>query len=71
MRGRNVSSAVIEAETYLREYQGISEGVTIPTWLFAGTAGLVFGVFFGPTILASTAEGSDYLAKAARRRISG
>ena len=70
MRGQiNLPSAVREAEQVLRNVQGISEGVTIPTWLFAGGAGILMGVILGPAILASTAGGSEYLARAARKRI--
>ena len=71
MRGQNLSSVVREAEQVIRDYQGISEGITIPTWLFAGTIGIVAGVILGPAILASTAEGSAYLARATAGRIRG
>ena len=73
MRGQGSSSSVVrEAEQVVREYQGISgEGVTIPTWLFASGCGLIAGIILGPAIMASTAGGSDYLARLARQKIGG
>ncbi len=43
--------------------------VTVPSGLFWGLAGLVAGVIFGPSILASTESGSKWMAKKARERI--
>lgn len=47
----------------------IAQGVTIPTWFFAGAIGLTLGIILGPAILGSTEAGSRWLAKAARARI--
>jgi len=44
----------------------ISQGVTIPTPLFAGSLGFVFGVLIGPAILAASNWGRTYLEKKAR-----
>jgi len=43
--------------------------VVIPTWLFAGSVGLLLGIFLGPTLLASTREGSQYLARVVEGKI--
>ena len=48
----------------------ISQGVTIPTWMFAGGLGLLIGIVVGPAILASTKEGAAYLEKKARERLA-
>ena len=61
------SASVKEAERIM----GISNGVTIPTWLFAGGSGLVLGIMLGPAIMASTGGGSRYLARIAREKIEG
>lgn len=70
MRGKQVS-AVEEAEQIIAEHQGISisNGVTIPTWLFASTVGLIIGVIVGPSIMASTEAGSRRLAELSRQYI--
>jgi len=47
----------------------ISQGVTIPSWLLAGAIGIGIGVIFGPSILASTEAGSQWLAKKSREHI--
>lgn len=44
----------------------ISQGVTIPTPLFAGGLGLVIGILIGPAILAASGWGRSYLEKKAR-----
>lgn len=49
--------------------QAIAQDVTIPSWLLAFGIGLGLGVFLGPSILASTDAGSQWLAKKARERI--
>jgi len=47
----------------------ISDGVTVPSWLIVGTVALALGVIFGPAILGATEAGSQYLAKAARKKL--
>lgn len=47
------------------------EGVVLPTWLFAGAVGLIIGVLFGPTLLASSREGALRLARIAEERLKG
>lgn len=49
--------------------QAITQGVTVPTWLVVGLGAFAAGVFFGPTILASTEAGSKYLAKQVRAKL--
>lgn len=73
MRGQyNYPSAVREAEQVLRDVQGISgEGVTIPTWLFAGGCGLLAGIILGPAIQASVVGSGSYLAKKTSQRFGG
>jgi hypothetical protein len=44
-------------------------GVTIPTWLLAGTIALALGIILGPAILSTTEAGSQYLARAARKKL--
>lgn len=70
MRGKQIS-AVEEAEQIIAEHQGIriGNGVTIPTWLFASTVGLVIGVIVGPSIMATTEAGSRRLAELSRQYI--
>ena len=70
MLGHHIS-AVQEAEQIVAEHQSvsISNGVTVPTWLFAGGLGLVFGVVIGPAIMASTEAGSRRLAEMSRQYI--
>ncbi len=70
MRGKQ-TSAVEEAEQIIAEHQGISigNGVTVPTWLFAGGIGLILGVVIGPSIMASTEAGSRRLAELSRQYI--
>lgn len=48
--------------------EAIAQGVTIPTWLLTLGIGLGVGIFAGPSILASTEAGSQYLARKARER---
>jgi DNA-directed RNA polymerase subunit RPC12/RpoP len=47
----------------------IAQEVSIPSWLLAGAVGLGIGVIFGPSILAATESGSQWLAKKSRERI--
>lgn len=46
----------------------ITQGVTIPAWLLTLGIGLGVGILAGPTILASTEAGSQYMARKARER---
>jgi hypothetical protein len=46
------------------------EGVTVPTWLIVGTVALALGVILGPAILSTTESGSQYLARAAKKKFS-
>ncbi len=41
-------------------------GVEIPTPIFAGSIGLVLGIFLGPAMLAGSEWGRNFLAKKAR-----
>jgi hypothetical protein len=43
--------------------------VTIPTSLFVGVAFFLAGVFLGPSFMAATKGGSEYLARLAREHI--
>lgn len=47
----------------------ITQEVTIPTWLIVGTIALALGVILGPALLGATEAGSQYLAKAARKKL--
>jgi len=47
------------------------EGVVLPTWLVAGGIGLIIGVLFGPTLLASSREGALKLARIAEEKLKG
>ncbi len=47
----------------------IAQGVTIPTWLFAASVGLLIGIVVGPAILGSTEEGSKWLQRQATKRL--
>ena len=47
----------------------IGQGVQIPTWLFAGTIGTIIGIILGPTILASTREGAEKLARLSAEKL--
>jgi len=69
MRGRDIS-VVNEAEQVVRNYIGQGEGITIPTWLFAGGIGLIVGIMTGPALMATTEEGSRRLAELARQRVA-
>ena len=51
--------------------EAISQGVNIPTWLFASTLALAAGIFFGPAIIASTDTGAKWLEKKAREKLAG
>ena len=46
----------------------IADGVTVPSWLIVGTVALALGVILGPALLGATEAGSQYLAKAARKK---
>lgn len=46
--------------------QVISEGVTIPTPVIVGALFFVFGMFLGPSIIASSSGGKAWLEKRAR-----
>lgn len=43
-----------------------SEGITIPTPVFAALVAGALGVFFGPALLSLSAGGRDYLDRAAK-----
>ena len=45
------------------------EGVTVPTWLFAGVIGAILGGIFTPSIMAATEAGSRRLAELSRQYI--
>jgi len=47
----------------------ITQEVSVPTWLIVGTVALAIGVIFGPALLGATEAGSQYLAKAARKKL--
>jgi hypothetical protein len=47
----------------------IAQDVSIPGWLVGSLIGLGIGIFLGPSILASTEAGSQWLAKKARERM--
>ena len=47
----------------------ITQGVTIPTWLFASGVGLLIGIIVGPAIIGSTEEGSKWLQRQATKRM--
>lgn len=47
----------------------ITQGVTMPTWFFAGAIGFILGVILGPALLGSTEAGSRWLAKQAKVRL--
>lgn len=48
----------------------IAQGVTIPTWLVAGGIGMALGILLGPAIIGSTEEGSKWLERQARGKIT-
>lgn len=64
---------VTEQEVNMRSENGVAqgEGVVIPSWLFWLSAGLLAGVLFGPTILASSREGALRLARIAEEKLKG
>jgi len=47
----------------------IMQGVTIPTWLFAGGIGMLFGIIAGPAIIGSTEGGAAWLRKQATKKL--
>jgi len=57
----------------MRSENGVAqgEGVVLPTWLFAGAVGLIVGILFGPTLLASSREGALRLARIAEEKLKG
>ena len=50
--------------------EAISQGVTIPNWLFASSIGLAIGIILGPSILGSTEAGARYLERRAREKLA-
>ena len=69
-RGTRVDiDSSVSAGRYVDGISGGISAVPVPTPLFAGAIGLVLGVLIGPALLASTAEGSKYLEKQARKRL--
>jgi len=50
--------------------QVVSQGVTIPTWVFAGSIGLLAGVLLGPAIIGSTEGGARWLERQAREKLA-
>lgn len=46
--------------------EAVSQGVTVPTPLFAGLIGLGIGLLFGPAIIASSQTGRQWLERQAR-----
>ncbi len=49
----------------------ITQSVSIPTWLFAGSIGLLIGIIVGPAIIGSTEGGAVWLRKQATKKIIG
>jgi len=47
------------------------EGVALPTWLVAGSVGLLLGIWLGPALLASSREGAQRLARLAEAKLKG
>jgi len=70
MLGRHLS-AVQEAEQIVAEHQSvnISNGVTVPTWLFAGGIGLAVGIIASDALLTSTEVGKRRLAEMVAERL--
>jgi len=62
-------TVVTEQEVNMRSENGIAQGVVLPTWLFAGAVGLIVGIIFGPTLLASSREGALRLARIAEEKL--
>lgn len=50
--------------------EAITQGVTIPTWIFATTIGLAIGLIFGPAIIGSTDAGARWLERRAREKLA-
>lgn len=51
--------------------EAISQGVTIPTWLFTATLALGAGIILGPAIIGSTESGARWLERKARAKLAG
>jgi|GEM_PF-1137335 len=49
--------------------ESINQEVIVPSWLFWLGIGLTVGTLLGPSILATTEAGSQYLARKARERM--
>jgi len=47
----------------------ILQGVTIPTWMFAGGIGMLIGIIAGPAIIGSTEGGAAWLRKQATKKL--
>jgi len=59
-------------EVNMRSENGVvtqGEGVVLPTWVVAGGIGLLIGILFGPTLLASSREGALKLARIAEEKL--
>ena len=72
MRGRIASSAVVQAERVVRNYQlsqGDDEGITVPTWLFFLGLGVGIGMITGPSIMGMTETGAKRLREIAEERL--
>lgn len=50
--------------------EAISQGVEIPTWLFASSLGLAAGIILGPAIIGSTETGARWLERRAREKLA-
>jgi hypothetical protein len=50
--------------------EAISQGVTLPTWLFSFTIGLATGIVLGPTLIATTDAGAKWLERKAREKLT-
>jgi phage FluMu protein Com len=46
------------------------QGVSIPTWLFAGSIGLIAGLVLGPPLIATTEAGAQWMARRAREKLA-
>jgi phage FluMu protein Com len=46
------------------------QGVSIPTWLFAGGIGFFAGLLLGPTIVTSTKEGAQWMSRRVSERLA-
>lgn len=46
------------------------DGIAIPGWLFGGTIGLLAGLIIGPSLIASTEAGAQWMARRAREKFA-